>query len=119
MSIDTLGYGLRDAVPETATAAWGARLIITMDGYVDFVHDRTDAVGEDGPRRALLDKLTATVPGAMLARIIKEKILAGEIDSRVERDVVLFDDDGLKIVANTNASCGYLYVAAFETGDET
>lgn len=109
----TLGFGLRDAVPPEATAAWGARLIINMNGYVDWVHDRTDAVGDDGPRTALLDLLWDKVPGRALSEIIRGKILAGEIHTATPGDIVLFEDDDLKVVGNTHASCGYLYVAAW------
>lgn len=112
-----LGFGLGREVPDTARAAWGARLIISMDGWVDYLANRTDAVGSEDAKLALFDKLNSTFPIDTLRKVVRSKILAGEIDNR-NRTVVLFDDDGLKIVANTNASYGYLYVAAWETDDE-
>jgi hypothetical protein len=111
--MDTLGFGLRNAVPNTADAAWGARLIISMDGYVDFVHDRTDVVGSTEAKANLLALLNAKLPGRTLMNIVSDKIKAYEIDTRSEADIVLFDDGELKVVGNSNASHGYFYVAAF------
>lgn len=110
-----LAFGLGRVVPDDVEAAWGGRFIITMDGHVDLPLDRTSAVGDDDAKARLLSKLDATFPSEMLYRVIKSKLLARELDTRVARDVVLFDDDGLKVVANTNASAGYLYVAAWAT----
>lgn len=115
MTLPDLAFGLRDAVPDTATAAWGGRFIVTMDGHVDLPYDRSSAVGDDEARKALLDKLRSTFPSEMLFKVIRSKLLARELDTRVERDVVLFDDNGIKVVANTHASAGYLYVAAWVT----
>jgi hypothetical protein len=108
-TIPKLAYGLRDAVPDTAIAAWGARAIISADGYVDIVGDRTDLVG-DGAR--LLKALEAFPPKA-LRDTVRAKILASEILTREAADVTLFADGPLTVVANSNASAGYLYIAAY------
>lgn len=110
-----LAYGLSSSVPKTATAAWGARLIVTANGYVDFVPDRIDAVGNPEARADLFDKLSTTIPTATLTKIISSKLLSRELDTREAREVVLFDDDGVKVVADTLASAGYLYIAAWAT----
>lgn len=114
-----LGYGLSNAVPDTATAAWGARLIINMDGGVDFVYDRTDMVGVDpAAERAFRNVLKEKLSYGVLRDAIRDLILTREIDTRVEREVVILDENGIKVVGNTNASHGYLYIAAWETADD-
>jgi hypothetical protein len=117
--MDTLGFGLRNAVPKTAEAAWGARLIISADGYVDFLANRTDVVGSTAGKAALLALLNEKLPGRALMDIVSAKIKAYEISTREEAEVVLFDADGLKVVGNSNASHGYFYVAAFATAKVT
>jgi hypothetical protein len=54
---DILKFGLREAVPPDAPAAWGARLIYPDD----VVWDRTDAIGSDEARRELLEYLRSEV----------------------------------------------------------
>jgi len=115
----TLGFGLRNAVPDNAEAAWGARLIISADGYVDFVANRTDVVGSTEGKARLLALLNEKLPGRALMTIVSDKIKAYEISTREEADVVLFDADGLKVVGNSNASHGYFYIAAFTTAEVT
>jgi hypothetical protein len=113
--MDTLGFGLRNAVPNTAEAAWGARFIIYADGGVDFVPNRTDVVGTTESKAALLALLNEKLPKRALIDIISAKIKAYEISTREPNEVVLFDADGLKVVGNSNGSHGYFYVAAFPT----
>lgn len=44
---DRLPFGQDSLLPEGCLTAWGARLIVDQDGYVDFVPDRQGAAGED------------------------------------------------------------------------
>lgn len=59
--MERLQWGLTSSVPEDAIAAWGARAIDDR-GRFDLVPDRQDAVGEDEPRKALLDYLNEHLP---------------------------------------------------------
>jgi hypothetical protein len=108
---DTLPYGLNQVVPAESRSAWGARLIVTQDGWVDFVADRQGAAGED--RDTFLTMMDTQLPlGAMLDSI-RELLRSGEMDTRVDKDFVIFQSDEIEVHANTNASAGYCYVAAF------
>ena len=49
----SLTFGYNAGLPD-GTVAWGARLIVTQDGHVDFVHDRQGTIGAEEPRRRLL-----------------------------------------------------------------
>jgi hypothetical protein len=117
--MDTLAWGLRNAIPDTATAAWGARFIIYADGGVDFVPNRTDVVGTTTRKAALLAMLNDKLPKRALIDIISAKIKAYEISTREPNEVVLFDDGELKVVGNSNGSHGYFYVVAFATTGKT
>ena len=107
----TLQYGAQWLVPDDAPAAWGARIIVSQDGLVDIVWDRTDL---EGPRKKdLVNKLESNFPMDMLRQVIRSKLLAGEITTNGAIDLVLFEDDELCVAGNTNGSCGYFYVAAW------
>lgn len=108
---DTVPYGLDHIVPTTAETAWGARMIITQDGSVDFVQDRQGAAGEN--RAALFSALQAEMPMARLRAAIGDLLCAGEMQTREARDFVLHESSELEIHANTNASAGYCYVTAW------
>jgi hypothetical protein len=110
-----LEYGLGHAVPDDAPAAWGGRFIVTQDGHVDLPYDRHDVYHADGvDATAFLALLQATFPLPQLRSVIAAKLKAGEIQTRVDRLHTIFEDDELCVQANTNASAGYLYVAAWQ-----
>jgi len=106
-----LGWGLNAAVPEDATAAWGARLIIDATGRVDILGNRTDLYGD----RSFLELLTERFPPREFRARITAGLLSGEFTTRSTDTVTLYTDPDLTVVANPNASHGYLYVAAFPT----
>jgi hypothetical protein len=107
-----LGWGAAALVPEGAKAAWGARMIITQSGDVDLVYDRQHAVGDD----ASIDALIAHLNGGVIKQF-KDK-LSGmlrryEVSTTEGADVVLYEDDTVKVAGNSNGSHGYFYVAAW------
>jgi hypothetical protein len=107
-----LAWGLNAAVPEDAAAAWGARLLIISDtGHVDILGDRTDLYGD----RSFLELLTERFPPRDLRARVAAGLLSGEFTTRSTDTVTLYTDPDLTVVANPNASHGYLYVAAFPT----
>jgi hypothetical protein len=110
----TLPYGLSEAVPADAKAAWGARFIVTQDGHVDLPHDRQGFTGDENDRLYLMGRMEAEIPMNGLRELIKDLLIQGRLNTRVDREVVLDDANGIRVVANTKASAGYLYVAAFE-----
>jgi hypothetical protein len=105
-----LAWGASGLVPADAPAAWGARLIVKQDGYVDLVPDRQDAVGEDGPRKALLKHLNEVAkPLGRVAEMLK----AREILTSEEGEVTVYEDAKIVVRGNSNGSYGYFYIAAY------
>jgi hypothetical protein len=107
----SLQFGYNAGLPEGRTVAWGARLIVTQDGHVDFVHDRQGLIGAEEPRRRLLDYLNGNeIP---IERRISNMLRRGVMRTSVAQDFTVYTDDVVVIKANTNASHGYCYVVAF------
>jgi hypothetical protein len=110
---DSLRFGYNAGLPAGTTTAWGARAIINqIDGSVDLVHDRQSAIGDDAAVNALLSKLNGGVNTAWIKRA-GELLVTGELNTRVAKEITLYADQDVTVVGNTNASAGYLYVAAF------
>jgi hypothetical protein len=109
-----LPFGLSEAIPENATEAWGARFIVTQDGHVDLPPDRQGLAG-DGDTKALLDDMQSALPFGDLRSRIAGMLTTGILNTRVAGRVLIFTDENITIVADTKASAGYLYVAAFRT----
>lgn len=113
-----LGFGYNQGLPEQATVAWGCRAIVTQTGSVDIVHDRQSMIGspEDKERlRAHLSKI-GMAPWKNHASML---LSTYAMKTREAGEFVLFDDGTVRVVGNTNASGGYLYVAAFFTEEST
>lgn len=110
-----LAFGYNAGLPDDALAAWGARIIVTQDGDVDIVWDRTDSVPEGNAdmRRAFLDLLNERYPTEALRAMIRALLQTREIDTRVAREVGLYDDDEIRVIGNSNGSGGYFYVTAY------
>jgi len=109
MSVVPFGYNA--GLPVDRTVAWGARLIVTQDGHVDFVYDRQAAIGAEEPRRRLLDHLNGNaVP---IERIIGDLLRRGEMRIAVAQEFTVYADSVVVVKANTNASYGYCYVVAY------
>lgn len=107
--MNTLSYGLHDHVTPTATAAFGARAIL-RNGVIDWVPDRGDlqyVVVED--KAALMSWMKGTGEPWLSKQ-------AKNIHNN-SPDVVALDDERFHLRASTNASCGYLYVAAWTEGE--
>jgi hypothetical protein len=107
-----LSFGYNAGLPEGQRAAWGARLIVTQDGYIDFVHDRQDFFGSDEDKAALREWLRAGA-GTSAFEQASALLKAGTMRTRESGEFVLCEDEQGKIVGNTNASAGYLYVAGW------
>lgn len=110
--MDALCFGYNAGVPDTAKAAWGARLIVTQDGTADLVHDRTDCVGPADARKKLLDYLSESV-GNLPFDNLRDMLRSGEVDTRSNEQHTLFSNDVLRVIGSPQGSAGYFYVAAF------
>ncbi len=109
-----LRFGYNAGLPAGTVTAWGARAIVNQDGTVDLVSDRQSSMGDEAAVVALLAKLNAGINRAWIARA-KELLRSGEMSPRVAGEFVLYSDEHVSVLGNTNASHGYLYVAAYPT----
>jgi hypothetical protein len=107
----SLAFGYNAGLPPDRTVAWGARLIVTQQGDVDFVHDRQDAIGAEEPRRRLLANLSATKPP--LEQLVSRLLRRGAMRTGIAQEFTVYADDVVVIKANTNGSGGYCYVVAY------
>lgn len=111
---EKIPWGLKFAVPKDATLAWGARTIY-RDGYIDVVHDRQGFIGPD---EKSIKEFAILVQDALA--IVKKRVLGKfesgdrDIDPGFSEEHILYDSEDLRIVGNTNASHGYLYLAAWK-----
>ena len=102
-------WGLRGAVPADASAAWGARAIYYYDdAEFDIVHDRQGLAGDPADRKTLADKLNEGLLDEARSAVDRAVMRGDE-----QRQVELVRKDGVVIVGDTLASCGYLYLAAW------
>lgn len=108
-----LRFGYNDGIPQGTETAWGARLIVTQQGNVDFVYDRQDAVGDD--RQRLLEYLRDSVGDKSWDKI-KELLASYEMRTRAAKEFTVYQDDTVTMKANTLASAGYCYVVAYFNG---
>lgn len=105
-------WGLHHVVPDSAIAAWGARLIVTQDGEVDMLPDRQGS--DDGPHAdELLTLLNERFTIPTMRDILGELLVRYEMSTREGEDFILFMDDRMVVHANTNGSAGYCYVTAW------
>jgi hypothetical protein len=111
--IPRLAWGLARAVPEDALGVWGCRAIVTQDGFVDLVPDRTDQAGSE----IIFDILTAEFPTAKLRQTLGDMLRSGQVNTRRAGQFDIYRSSRLVVVGNTNASAGHCYLAAW-TGME-
>ena len=109
----SLAFGYSSAVPEDAKASWGARLIIDRNSHKyggDLLPDRQGHYGLPEDFKKLSDALNRARPWKEpLAKLIAQ----GVVRSDKSNEVVLHDDDEIKVVGNSNASYGYFYIAGW------
>lgn len=105
-------FGLAHTVPDDALAAWGARLIVRQDGYIDLPPDRQGS--DQGPRSdELFRRMGEVFPLPRLLEDVGRLLRAGDMDTRAAGNVVLYKDEWIEIHADTKASAGYCYVTAW------
>jgi hypothetical protein len=109
MPLPSLEYGLAGVVPADATGAWGCRAIVTQDGQVDLAADRIDRKGDP----VILERLKEQFPLPTLIDTLAGLLRSGRMNTRVAEQFTLYRSDDLHVVADTAASSGYCYVAAW------
>ena len=109
-----LKWGYSVAVPEGAKAAWGARLILEQNADTqggDLLHDRQDSFYETQAHGDLLQaQLSLARPWQ---RPLAALVASGQVRSDVANEVVVFENDSIKAVGNSNGSYGYFYIAVW------
>jgi hypothetical protein len=113
MGDNRLSFGYNQGLPECVEAAWGCRAIITPDGAIDVVPDRTSTYGPEDAYRRLAYQLDTMVRGARWRARASELLAAGTMDPGRPGEHVLLDDGAVIIKGNTKGSFGYLYVCAY------
>ena len=103
-----MGWGYVTKESEKANTVWDARAIIEGESF-SILHDRQSIRGNG-------KKIAGLLNGGVLAAV-RDKVTklrkAGEIRADEAKEHVLYDDDELRVVGNTNASFGYLYLVGF------
>jgi hypothetical protein len=108
-----LEWGLKFEIPEDAPAGYGARAI-QCDECLDFLHDRMGAFAKDETSvrawSVLMDR-----PG--VNETIRENYAKlyneGKLQQHQDGIEVLFEDEAVKVVADTRGSHGYVYIAGW------
>lgn len=107
-----LAFGYNRALPEHTVAAWGCRAIITQDGDVDVLYDRTSTFGDGVDLDRLLSHLNQRA-GSTWRTTAAGLLRSGAMDTRREGEHELLNDGVVVIKGNTSGSAGYLYVCAY------
>ena len=105
-------WGYQPAMTQKHRAYWGARAIWNGKGDMDLLPDRQSSVATD---EGAAERLRALLNGGALKAANKRlEALARtwEVSPSESNEVILHEDDKVRIVANTNGSYGYLYVTA-------
>jgi len=111
-SAKDMEFGLKHQIPNDAVCGWGARAI--QNGFeIDLLWDRQDcfAIGKDAEK--LLKAVINERFNSILRETYRKKYAEGLLNGHEDKLETLYEDGGLVIVANTNGSCGYVYLAAW------
>jgi len=105
-------FGLWAHCPKGAEVAWGARAILHQ-AKIDLVWDRQSWRGDNGPGKVAFVKVLETAIEEARREAQRLYYATGELCPDQAQLLVLYDGPGVKILGNTNASYGYLYLIAF------
>lgn len=116
-----LGFGLNYERP-AVEHLWGARAIFRPGGGnsapLEFVRGRSSHHGDTDVVKSICKRVNDRIDE--LQQTASDKYATRELDpaSQSPENVVLIDDEDLRVIANTNGSHGYIYLAAWRPGDE-
>lgn len=103
-----LAFGYNKGIPADAQAVWGARLIWPDD----LVWDRQDLVTKDeASKEVLIDWLNKIGISKMRENLRMPYTLGLHPIQDIE--AVIYEDEIGKIIGNSNASAGYIYVVGW------
>lgn len=103
-------FGLWSELKDETKVAWGARGIV-KNRTVSLLHDRQSWKGEEDERQEFSKVLNS---GALPKAIEKaeELLSTGKMRNDKRKLFTLYEDNECRVVGNTNASYGYLYMLA-------
>jgi len=117
-SAKDMEFGLRHHIPEDAVCGWGARAI--QNGFeIDLLWDRQDCFAIDENAEKLLKAVINERFDSILRETYRKKYNEGLLNGHEDKLETLYEDRGIVIVANTNGSCGYVYLAAWVKPSKT
>lgn len=103
-----LAFGLQP--PDEIATAWGARLIAPAD----LLHDRQDLKSDtEEAKAALIAWLNGSPAGHGAIVKVQEYLHANRYTIPDGEQFTPYEDETGVVIANTNRSCGYVYVAAW------
>ena len=114
-------FGLWNKCPDSVAVAWGARAIVAgrwPKVNIELLYDRQSSRGDGEGRRDFSARLNAGPLKLALARAAR-MFESCELDNKLSNCVELYgpsperSDADIRILADTKASCGYLYIIAF------
>ena len=104
-------FGAHALQPDGLSAVYGGRWIVTQDGYTDLVPGRHGVHGDD--TEALMAWLNDDRALHSARRTAEDLLKSYRMKTREAAPFILYEDRKGVIVANTNASAGYLYVTGW------
>jgi hypothetical protein len=103
-------FGLWGELKDETKVAWGARGIIER-GSVSLLYDRQSWKGEQEDRKEF-SKFLNSGPLPKAIERVEELLKTHDMRGDKSKLFTLYEDDQCRIVGNTNASYGYLYMLA-------
>ena len=130
MSLTGFSYGYNCELPEGWRAKWGARCIWPQgyaygvsggapggDTPLDILHDRQSWYSPEGSETVHMEALHALLNRCGLMKAIQARMAAyvrqGHVTTSEAREVVLYENDFVKAVGNSNGSHGYFYLTVY------
>lgn len=103
-----LKFGYNRGLPADVATAWGCRAVV-QQGQVDYPVDRESGFGD---WKSLVEYVLFERHGSCLVEA-ERLFVSGELTTKEDREVVLFDDDRAVVKANPQRSHGFLYICAY------
>jgi len=100
-----IAYGIQP--PQDVPAAWGCRAIQQYT-FLDIVPDRQDMCGD----KNMMEALQALINLDDVRAAYKKAYCEGKLAAHEAGEVVLIDNEHIKVVADTKGSHGYVYLGA-------
>ena len=107
-----MSFGLRPNVEPLPSVYWGARVIFHPPDGIDILWDRQQFNENDGTNKEARETLWKWIQEKGLPRLRKE--LRNQRITQRDHILVTVIDRRYTIIANPNASYGYLYLGAWQ-----